>query len=76
MGYTLFHIALAGGHLNLYFRAKCPSHATRDTNLSAIATGLYTVTVKNVPWGSWKYGSEVPIFAPLRKGGTAERPLK
>ena len=50
--------------------------APPDTNLSTIATALYRETVKNVPWGSLKYGSKVPIFAPLRKGGTAERPLK
>ncbi|MEI5986109.1 hypothetical protein VJ786_14495 [Sphingobacterium sp. PU5-4] len=50
--------------------------APQDINLSTIATALYTVTVKNVPRGSWKYGWEVPIFAPLRKGGTAGWPLK
>ncbi|WP_099367663.1 hypothetical protein [Sphingobacterium sp. 1.A.4] len=53
-----------------------PFRATYPTNLSTIATALYTVTVKNVPRGSWKYGWEVPIFAPLRKGGTAGWPLK
>jgi len=76
MGSTLFQIALSAAHLNLYFRAKCPSQATRGTNLSTIATALYRETVKNAASMPWKYGCKVPIFAPLRKGGTAERPLK
>ncbi|GAA4147079.1 hypothetical protein GCM10022216_32640 [Sphingobacterium kyonggiense] len=44
--------------------------------LSPNSLASYGVTEKNVHPGSWKYGSKVPIFAPLRKGGTAIRPLK
>ena len=44
--------------------------------LSPKVLASYGVPVKNVHLGSWKYGCKVPIFAPLRKGGTAERPLK
>ncbi|WP_449333997.1 hypothetical protein, partial [Sphingobacterium kyonggiense] len=49
---------------------------SRWIKLSPNSLASYGVPEKNVRPGSWKYGSKVPIFAPLRKGGTAERPLK
>ena len=44
-------------------------------NLSCNVLASYGMLPKNVDVMSWKYGCFVPIFAPLRKGGTAERPL-
>src|SRR5690606_38308923 len=67
--------APSGPLQSLNFPPQTPRTAPSDLFLDKLLLTLlasYAIPLKIFVCRSWKYGYFVPIFAPLRKGGTAE----